>query len=62
MSARAPRPRTHSANADHRRHENRPIPAHYPDAPSGPMSRGELYAYYKRMGMLQVYFTLFPGG
>ena len=26
------------------------------------MSRGELYEYYKRMGMLEVYFTLFPGG
>ncbi len=26
------------------------------------MSRGELYEYYKRIGMLEVYFTLFPGG
>ena len=26
------------------------------------MSRGELYEYYKRMGMVEVYFTLFPGG
>lgn len=28
----------------------------------GPMSRGELYEYYKRMGCLDVYFALFPGG
>jgi len=26
------------------------------------MSKGELYEYYKRMGMLDVYFTLFPSG
>jgi hypothetical protein len=26
------------------------------------MSRGELYEYYKRIGMLEVYFALFPGG
>ena len=26
------------------------------------MGRGELYEYYKRIGMLEVYFTLFPGG
>ena len=24
--------------------------------------RGELYEYYKRIGMLDVYFALFPGG
>lgn len=28
----------------------------------GPMTRGELYAYYKRNGMLAVFFALFPGG
>jgi hypothetical protein len=27
----------------------------------GPSSMGELYAYYKRIGMLEVYFSLFPG-
>jgi len=26
------------------------------------MSKGELYEYYKRIGMLEVYFALFPGG
>jgi len=26
------------------------------------MGRGELYEYYKRIGMLEVYFALFPGG
>jgi hypothetical protein len=26
------------------------------------MSEGELYAYYKRIGMLQVYFRISPGG
>jgi hypothetical protein len=25
------------------------------------MGRGALYEYYKRMGMLEVYFALFPG-
>jgi hypothetical protein len=25
------------------------------------MGRGELYDYYKRQGMLAVYFALFPG-
>jgi hypothetical protein len=28
---------------------------------SGPSSLGELYEYYKRMGMLEVFFSLFPG-
>jgi len=28
---------------------------------SRPSSCGELYAYYKRMGMLEVFFSLFPG-
>jgi hypothetical protein len=28
----------------------------------GPMSRGELYEYYKRMGCLDVFYALFPGG
>jgi hypothetical protein len=28
----------------------------------GPMSKGELYAYYKRNGLLAVFFALFPGG
>jgi hypothetical protein len=27
-----------------------------------PMNRGELYQYYKRIGQLEVFFTLFPGG
>jgi hypothetical protein len=27
---------------------------------SGPSSLGELYAYYKRMGMLEVFFAMFP--
>jgi hypothetical protein len=38
------------------------------DAPAAParrrdeaMSAGELYEYYKRMGMLELYFSLFPG-
>ncbi len=26
------------------------------------MGRGELYEHYKRIGMLDVYFALFPGG
>jgi len=26
------------------------------------MGRGELFEYYKRIGMLEVYFALFPGG
>ena len=26
------------------------------------MGRGELYEYYKRTGMLEVYFALFPAG
>ena len=42
----------------------RPEPA--PERPrgrgeGGASSRGELYAYYKRMGMLEVFFSLFPG-
>jgi hypothetical protein len=28
---------------------------------TGPSSAGDLYEYYKRMGMLEVYFSLFPG-
>jgi hypothetical protein len=27
----------------------------------GPMNMGELYAYYKRNGMLEAFFSLFPG-
>lgn len=27
----------------------------------GRMGRGELFEYYKRLGMLDVYFALFPG-
>jgi len=30
-------------------------------ARGGASSRGELYDYYKRMGMLEVFFALFPG-
>lgn len=26
------------------------------------MNKGELYEYYKRLGMLEVYFSLYPGG
>jgi len=26
------------------------------------MTRGELYDYYKRIGQLEVFFGLFPGG
>lgn len=30
-----------------------------PSRPSGPMSRGELYEYYKRIGRLEMFFALF---
>ena len=42
---------------------NRPTPSEAPRRParSGPSSRGELYAYHKRMGMVAVYFSFFPG-
>jgi hypothetical protein len=33
-----------------------------PNFSSGPMSKAELYLYYERMGMLEVFFALFPGG
>jgi hypothetical protein len=44
-------------------HERRPdtFPmANHPAEHTGPMSRAELYEYYKRCGMLEVYFSLYP--
>jgi hypothetical protein len=36
---------------------------HQPKHPSAErMGRGELYEYYKRQGLLEVYFRLFPNG
>jgi hypothetical protein len=38
----------------------KPNLAHAFIRPSRPTNRAELYAYYKSMGMLDVYFALFP--
>jgi hypothetical protein len=62
VSGRAAHFRPRAASADHSREGQLPRQAHRPPSRSGPMSRGELYLYYERIGMLQVYFTLFPGG
>ena len=36
---------------------------HQPQHPRADrMSQGELYQYYKRQGMLEVYFRMFPNG
>jgi hypothetical protein len=37
-----------------------PMPARSGRSGSRVSSRGELYQYYKRMGMLEVFFSLFP--
>jgi hypothetical protein len=34
------------------------IKRHFRDA--GPMGRGELYEYFKRIGMLPVFYRMFP--
>jgi hypothetical protein len=45
---------------------NHAKPANQPHRPGNRsperMGRGELYEYYKRIGMLEVYFALFPRG
>lgn len=62
ISARTTKPRTRSAPLEHPRHENPSKEPHRPGFRSDSMGRGELYAYYKRIVMLEVYFTLFPLG
>ena len=50
--------------------EDRPgivnLPRHEPQpqrpGDSGPMSKGEFYAYCKRTGQLPLFFLQFPGG
>jgi hypothetical protein len=58
-----PEPPPGLAAVKHAQQQSRAAPA--PSLPrsnrSGPSSRGELYEYYKRMGMLELYFSLFPG-
>lgn len=45
-------------DTDHSHHPHRPEPRGPADR--GPMSLGELYLYYKAMGLLHVYFALYP--
>lgn len=39
---------------------NEPMRPAFRGRGSGPSTRRELYEYYKNMGMLEVYFSLFP--
>ena len=48
--------------ANDRPHSQRLKPALTSVSRSGPMGRGELYEYYKRQGLLDVFFALYPGG
>lgn len=55
IGKRAP-PQIVTRHHEPQREPQRPAPG------SGAMSKGELYAYYERLGMLAVYFAMFPGG
>jgi len=50
------------APVKHARHEYERHPEPSRPGGHGAMSRGELYRYYERQGLLAVFFALFPGG
>ncbi len=63
--------RSTEANGKHGRGEHQywqhiapQTPQHEPGRPrhEGHMSRGQLYEWYKRQGLLSVYFMLYPQG